>query len=273
MVAVRTRRGVVIACSAALLAVGLSLPASATPDDDPTAEPGTHVRALHASHPLLGWRIALDPGHNGGNAQDPTASSQLVSDGRDALKPCNSTGTETPSGYAEHAFNLDVAQRLADELERLGATVLLTRDDDDGVGPCVDVRGRFAEDVDADLMLSIHANGSASSTAEGFFAIVAEPAISTSQGEPSTSLAADMIEALTDAGFTPSTSVDGALSERSDLATLNFSRRPAVMLELGEMRNPDDVALMESEDGRQAYADALAEGVLAWTDEHERAED
>lgn len=256
--------------SAAVLAVGLALPAVASPDDDPTDEPSTHLRALHASRPLIGWRIALDPGHNGGNAQDATAANQLVSDGRDALKPCNTTGTQTASGYAEHEFNLDVAERLADELEDLGATVLLTREDDDGVGPCVDVRGRFAEDVDADLMISIHANGSASTTAEGFFAIVAEPAVSPSQGEPSTDLAADMIEALSEAGFTPSTTIDGALSERSDLATLNFARRPAVMLELGEMRNPEDAALMESEDGRQSYADAIAEGVLAWTDEHDR---
>ena len=266
-------RGVLVAMSAAVLAAGLALPASASPDEDPSDEATNPTRALHASRPLIGWRIALDPGHNGGNAADPVAANQLVSDGRDARKPCNTTGTETASGYPEHAFNLDVAERLAEELEQLGATVLLTREDDDGVGPCVDVRGRFAEDVDADLMISIHANGSPSTTTEGFFAIVAEPAISASQGEPSVALADDLIAALTDAEFTPSTTYDGALSERSDLATLNFARRPTVMLELGEMRNPDEAAVMESEDGREAYAEAIAAGVLSWTEDHPRQQD
>jgi N-acetylmuramoyl-L-alanine amidase len=270
MTTARALRGVLAGLSAALLAAGLAVPAAAAPDDDATTEEAVAQRALTSSRPLLGWRIALDPGHNGGNADDVAAANQPVSDGRDALKPCNSVGTETLTGYPEHAFTLDVAERLRDDLERLGATVLLTREDDDGVGPCVDVRGRFAEDVDADLMISIHANGTASTSAEGFFAIVASPAISASQGVPSLDLAEDMIEALSDAGFAPSSTVEGALSERADLATLNFARRPAVMLELGEMRNPGESAVMESGEGREAYAEAILNGVLAWTDTHDQ---
>lgn len=271
-------RGVLGAACAGVLALSLSVPAGADTTEPDTPEPdGTSTsqptRAARSGMPLLGWRIALDPGHNGGNAADPAAISELVSDGRGNLKPCNTTGTETASGYAEHEFTFDVATRLQERLERLGATVLLTREDDDGVGPCVDVRGRFAEDVDADLMISIHGNGSASTTAEGFFAIVSDPAISPSQGAPSLDLAEDLIAALTDAGFPPSTTVEGALSLRDDLATLNFARRPAVMLELGEMRNPDEAAVMESEDGRQQYADAIAAGVVAWAEDHARHQD
>jgi N-acetylmuramoyl-L-alanine amidase len=261
----RALRGIVSIACAAAFALGITLPAVAAttdPDDDSTS---TLQRALRSGRPLLGWRIALDPGHNGGNADDPAAINQLVSDGRGALKPCNTVGTSTMSGYPEHEFTFDVSQRLTAHLESLGAVVILTREDDDSVGPCVDIRGRFAEDSDADLMISIHANGSASIDVEGFFAIVADPAISDSQGEPSLSLADDLIEALAGNGFTPSTAVDGALSLRSDLAALNFARRPTVLLELGEMRNPGDAAVMESEEGRQQYADAIAAGILDWT--------
>ena len=265
----KSLRGVLGLACAGLLAVGLCTPALASPSDDPTDDSATQ-RALSSGRPLLGWRIALDPGHNGGNAADPAAINQLVSDGRGELKPCNTVGTETGSGYPEHAFTFDVSERLAERLERLGATVLLTRDDDDGVGPCVDVRGRFAEDVDADLMISIHANGSVSTTAEGYFAIVSEPAISSSQGRPSLDLAGALTDALGEAGFTPSNTVEDALSYRDDLATLNFSRRPAVLLELGEMRNPGDAALMESEDGRQAYADAIVAGIREWVSDNPR---
>lgn len=258
-----------VAC-AGVLATGLALPVSATPSDDPADDETTSLqRALRSGRPLLGWRIAIDPGHNGGNAGDVAAINELVSDGRGDLKVCNTVGTQTLNGYPEHTFTFDVSERLVEHLESLGATVMSTREDDDSVGPCVDVRGRFAEDSDADLMISIHANGSEDPQIEGFFAIVADPAISDSQGEPSLSLADDLIGALTDGGFTPSTVVDGALSLRPDLATLNFARRPAVMLELGEMRNPGDAAVMESDEGRQQYADAIAEGILTWTQDRD----
>lgn len=263
------RAALTVVC-AGVLATGLALPASATPTDDPSDDQAASLqRALRSGLPLLGWRIALDPGHNGGNIGDIGAINELVSDGRGDLKVCNTVGTETVNGYPEHTFTFDVSERLLAQLERLGATVISTREDDDGVGPCVDVRGRFAEDSDADLMISIHANGSGDPQIEGFFAIVADPAISDSQGEPSLSLAHDVIGALSDGGFTPSTVVDGALALRSDLATLNFARRPAVMLELGEMRNPGDAAVMESEEGRQQYADAIAAGILTWTQDRE----
>lgn len=266
------RATLTVAC-AGVLATGLALPASATPSPDPDDdEPTSLQRALRSGRPLLGWRIAIDPGHNGGNIGDIGAINELVSDGRGDLKVCNTVGTETANGYAEHAFNFDVSERLIEQLERLGATVVSTREDDEGVGPCVDVRGRFAEDSDADLMISIHANGSGDTQIEGFFAIVADPAISDSQGEPSLSLADDLIGSLSEGGFTPSTVVDGALSLRPDLATLNFARRPTVMLELGEMRNPGDAAVMESGEGRQQYADAIAAGILSWTQDRDPQE-
>lgn len=273
MSASKALRGAITLASAGLLALGLTLPAAASTTDPSDEETASLQRALRSGRPLLGWTIALDPGHNGGNAADPAAINQLVSDGRGDLKQCNTVGTATASGYAEHEFNFDVAERLTAHLERLGATVVLTREDDDSVGPCVDIRGRFAEDVDADLMVSIHANGSLSTTTEGFFAIVADPAMSDSQGEPSLTLADDLIAALTNGGFAPSNAVEDALSLRSDLATLNFARRPTVMLELGEMRNPDEAALMESEEGRQAYADAIAAGILTWAEDNEPQQD
>lgn len=240
------------------------LPADHDDEDSPHKVVGT-------AYLLAGWTIAIDPGHNGGNADNPEETSRTVSDGRGGFKPCNTVGTTSLDDQAEHEFTFAVATGLTEQLEAMGATVVLTRTDDTGVGPCVDVRGRFAEDVDADFMLSLHANGSTDPADEGFFAIVSDPALSDSQEAPSVELALTMIEALTEAGLTPSNSVDGALSERADLATLNFARRPAVMLELGEMRNAADSARMASEEGRELYVDALTAGVLDWTQSHPSA--
>lgn len=260
-------RGLAAAACATVLAATLAVPAGAvdSPEPEPTLTPSKWVRA---GAPLDGWVIAIDPGHNGANATDPEAS-ELVSDGRGDLKTCNSGGTETASGYPEHAFAFDVAQRLSARLESLGADVVMTREDDEGVGPCVDVRGRFAEDVDADLMVSLHANGSRDTSISGYFAIVSDPAISPSQGSASRQLAAEFVEALADRDFEPSTAVEDPLVLRDDLATLNFARRPTVLLELGEMRNPGDAAVMQKEAGRQRYAVALASGVLSWASDHQ----
>nr|WP_241743995.1 N-acetylmuramoyl-L-alanine amidase [Cellulosimicrobium arenosum] len=209
-------------------------------------------------------RVAIDPGHDGGNADHPLTINAPVSDGRGGTKACNTVGTSTDGGYPEHAFAWDVSSRLAEELADLGATAVLTRPDDVGVGPCVDARGRFPQEHDTDVLVSVHANGTEDRAAHGFFVIVSDPPAHVAQGEPSLALAEELVDALTGAGFTPSATYDGAISRRSDLATLNHSERPVVMLELGEMRNPDEGALMETEGGRQRYAEAVVDGLVAW---------
>lgn len=232
-----------------------------------TVTPEPTVTATEPPPPLTGLAVVVDPGHNGGNGANPLTVNAPVPDGRGATKACNTVGASTDSGYPEHAFTWDVSGRLAARLTELGATVVLTRPDDAGVGPCVDARGRSVQESDADVLVSVHANGTEDRRAHGFFVIVSDPPANDAQGEPSVALAHELVAALGAAGFAPSSSVvadDGPVQRRADLATLNHAERPAVMLELGEMRNPDEAVVMESEEGRQRYADALATGLTAW---------
>ena len=64
-------------------------------------------------------------------------------------------------------------------------------------------------------------------------------------------LAHTMRDALAQSGFQPATYIgsDG-LYGRDDLAGLNLAQYPAVLVELGNMKNADDAARMESPDGR-----------------------
>lgn len=150
-------------------------PAAADPGTSPSAAPsaaaasGNATPTLTPTSPLAGLRVVLDPGHNAGNGAAAATIARPVDDGRGGTKACNTTGTATRDGYAEHAFTYDVADRTRALLEAAGATVTLTRGPT-GVGPCVDVRGRSAND--ADLLVSLHGNGSESSAPHGFFAIV-----------------------------------------------------------------------------------------------------
>src|SRR3954447_20778086 len=140
-------------------------PATATPADRSTPA-ALSPSAVPMTPPAV---VVLDPGHNGGNAAAPEEVNRPVPAGG-FTKPCNTTGAATDVGYPEHAFTLDTAQRAAGLLRAEGVTVLLTRADDTGVGPCVDARAAVANEVDADLALSIHADGAAADV-RGFHVI------------------------------------------------------------------------------------------------------
>ncbi|MDO5700166.1 MAG: N-acetylmuramoyl-L-alanine amidase [Bowdeniella nasicola] len=276
-------RGVLAALTAAvLLASGctasVGLEESAFPPGNlasPTATTTPSPRlnptpSPEESEPRERGVLALDPGHNGANAAHPSEIARLVPDGAGGRKACNTTGTATASGYGEHAFNWDVAQRMLPILEEAGVRVVLSRDSDDGVGPCVDQRGTFAAEAGADLLLSIHANGSENTAVHGFFVILADPPPFDGEfAEASRAFGDDIIAALAAAGF-PENSAIGPVQRRGDLSGLNHAGVPAVLIELAEMRHPEEAALAESPQGRQRYAEALAAGVIRHLDTMQR---
>jgi len=203
---------------------------------------------------LDGRLVVIDPGHQLGNARFPERISRLVPAGG-FRKPCNTTGTATNGGYPEATFNWAVARQLQRRLERRGAEVILTRDSNSrrAWGPCVDRRGRAGNRAGADLKISIHADG-AHGGGPGFHVIAAP------HRRPSLQLAKVTRARLRAAGLPVARYTAGAdgLDLRGDLATLNLSRMPAVMVELGNMRDPRDAHRMTSPSGRARYARALA---------------
>jgi N-acetylmuramoyl-L-alanine amidase len=209
--------------------------------------------------------IVVDPGHNGQNHNHPEIINQQVPAGFGQTKPCNTTGTETNAGYPEYEFNWRVGVALADLLRAKGATVIMTRQSDDGVGPCVNQRAKTGNDADADAVVSIHGDGEAAGMA-GFYVMTAarDPAGS-AMAARSLGLARAIRDGLEGAGFPPSNGLgsDG-LWKRDDLAGLNLSVRPTVMIECGNMRNAHEASVMSSAAGQQQYAAGIAAGVLAY---------
>ena len=59
---------------------------------------------------------------------------------------------------------------------------MLTRDNDTGIGPCVDVRGRAGERAGADAVVSIHADGAAPG-GHGFHVAYSDPPLNAAQLE------------------------------------------------------------------------------------------
>ena len=119
-----------------------------------------HRRALTHQHAPAPGRPGHrpGPGHNGANWSHPAIINRLVNVISE-WKPCDTAGAETDAGYAEHAFTFDVAMRLDRLLRAEGATVVLTRHNDHGVGPCVTQRAEIGNRAHADAAISIHADG------------------------------------------------------------------------------------------------------------------
>ena len=243
------------------LSVSLSVSLSWQPAGAGEVAPPQEIVAGHVLRPLplAGRHVVVDPGHQLGNARFPAETARLVEAGG-FRKACNTSGTATAAGYPEATFTWEVSRRLAERLRRAGATVTLTRDGDsaDRWGPCVDERGTAGNAEGADLKVSVHGDGSYAAGAHGFHVIAGD--------EASLRVAEVVRGALQDAGFAPATYVAGGdgLDLRTDLATLNLSAMPAVLVELGNMRDAGDAAVMTSPAGQERFASALASGVRRW---------
>jgi N-acetylmuramoyl-L-alanine amidase len=187
-----------------------------------------------------------------------------VPNGRGGTKECQTSGTATNDGYPEHAFTWAIVGLISGALNQMGVHTQLSRDSDAGVGPCVDQRAAQANAMYPDAIVSIHADGGPPS-GTGFHVNYSSPPLNDAQSGPSVQLARIMRDTLVQSGFQPANYIgsDG-LYGRSDLAGLNLAQYPAILVELGNMKNADEAARMESPDGRAKYAAAVTQGIVAF---------
>ncbi|MGW0777038.1 N-acetylmuramoyl-L-alanine amidase [Streptomyces sp. NPDC002835] len=296
----RSRRGPVIAVMAAALAVGGlggwlvwqadgsgggtpagsattadkpadSQPASSPPAPSKSPPPSpSPTSPPKGTGPLAGKVVVVDPGHNPGNFSHTREINRQVDIGTNR-KECDTTGTATNAGYREADFTLDVSRRLRTLLEKQGARVEFTQDADRPFGPCIDERARFGNEAKADAVVSVHADGSAAGN-RGFHVILPDRvkagAADTSRiVGPSRELGERIAgRFLRATGSSPSNYVGGGtgLDVRDDLGGLNLSTVPKVFIECGNMRDPEDVALLTSPSWRQKAAQGMADGISSY---------
>jgi N-acetylmuramoyl-L-alanine amidase len=181
--------------------------------------------AVAAAGPsLLGKRVLIDPGHGGG---DPgTVHGEL---------------TEADLAW-------DMAHRLEGRLTALGVQSWLTRGPHNG--SCDEERAAFANAVAADLLLSLHIDGSRSAKANGIAAYYYGGASVSTIGERLADLARRELVART-----------GLLDCRTHAKTwtlLRMTRMPAVRVEVGYLTSPIDRARLLD----PLFRDTVAEGLL-----------
>ena len=225
---------------------------------------GSLVSASHANAApvnIAGMIVFLDPGHNGANDASIT---RQVPNGRGGTKDCQASGTTTDGGYPEHSFTWEVVLRIRSMLNQLGVRSAMSRGDDDAVGPCVDERAATANAMHPNAIVSIHADGGPPS-GRGFHVNYSAPPLNQAQAAPSVQFARIMRDQLQASGIPPANYIgqDG-LYGRADLAGLNLAQYPAVLVELGNMKNPADDALITAPEGRQKYAAAVVNGIAGF---------
>jgi N-acetylmuramoyl-L-alanine amidase len=183
------------------------------------------IVAIAAAGPkLLGKRVVIDPGNGG---VDPG----VVVDGVQAAD-----------------LTWDLATRLEGRLQALGVTTWLTRGPRNGSTD--DERAAFANQVDADLLLSIQIDGAPSPRPNGASAYYYGAAASVSWiGERLADLALREVVART-----------GLLNARTHPKTwslLRLTRMPAVRVDVGYLTSPLDRARLVDPSVRDAIADGL----------------
>jgi N-acetylmuramoyl-L-alanine amidase len=193
--------------------------------------------------------VVLDPGH-GGN--DPGA---------------------VVDGHFEKDLVLSISLMLQTKLEEKGITTKLTRTNDTFIA--LETRPQLAQEMGASIFVSIHANKASTSFASGIESFILPAA-----GFPGTSNSR-LLEAqeqsanrfdmqnllLANALHRPVIQRTGAIDrgiKRERFAVLRDAPCPAVLLEVGFMSNPDDLANLLNPKWINKLTDALRDGILAY---------
>ena len=174
---------------------------------------------------LLGKRIVLDPGHGG---EDP--------------------GTEV-GDLTEAGLVWDVASRLEGRLTALGVLTWLTRGPHNG--PSDEDRAQFANDVSADLVLSLHVDGFSSQRPHGLAAYYYG-------ADESNSTIGERLADLVQRELVARTGLQDNRIHGKTWALLRLTRMPAVRVELGYLTSPIDRPMLID----PRFRDTVAEGLL-----------
>ena len=213
------------------------------------------------------FRIVLDAGHGGWDL-----------------------GTVGRQGLLEKDLVLDVTQRLGKLLQaRLGSEVMFTRTGDTYLS--LDQRADFANQAQADLFVSVHANYSTSAAARGVETYYTnlfsapgsrevekhddgslakmKPAALSAEGlhekiEESRRLAASVQRALYAKVSASGPDIRNRGIKDSAFAVLTGTTMPAILTEISFVSSPTDERNLQSETYRQQIAEALYKGIAGY---------
>ncbi|MGG4454302.1 N-acetylmuramoyl-L-alanine amidase family protein [Brevibacillus porteri] len=172
------------------------------------------------------YKIVIDPGHGG-----------------------KDQGAEGVSGRVEKDFTLQLARKvkeLAEQDSRM--QVYLTRSDDRFLSSVERERPQFANQLGADLFISLHGNTYTDPTVSGTETYYYHP--------ESLPLAKSIQKYVRDA-----TGFQDRGVKKEDFFVVKDTNMPAVLLEVGYLTNPSDEQKLMDEDFQYRIATSVIEGI------------
>jgi N-acetylmuramoyl-L-alanine amidase len=231
---------------------------SAAPPESPTSAPTAPAPSVTRAKPLEGKVVAIDPGHAGKpdlRETDPLGPGSSNMHRRDVG---GTAGVVTL--IPESLINLKASLKLRDLLEAQGAKVVMIRTTQD-VNISSLERAEKANEADADLFVRVHCDGNGNRSLRGISVQI--PA----EGGYTAAIYAESAKAAEDI-LVSTVAATGAASrgvvERSDLVGFNWSKVPAVLIEMGFMSNPAEDRLLATPEYQAELAQGLADGVLKY---------
>lgn len=203
--------------------------------------------------------VAIDASHQGADA-DLTEEEPVGPGSETMIKGFSEGISGTATGLEENELNLEVATKLKDILEERGYEVFMTREDADTQLSEVE-RAELVNASDAQILISLHANGGDDSSERGACAQAPSyenPYITdTDLVKKSNALGDIVLQAYCDkTGLT-----DKGLYNIDSRAQINWSKIPVIVLEMGFMSNTEDDTYMAEDTNQQKMAEGIADGI------------
>lgn len=166
-------------------------------------------------------------------------------------------GATGVTGLKEKEVNLDVALRVKEKLEALGATVIMTRSDDTFIS--LSERSRIANDAKADLFVSIHSNANVNPAVNGTATYYNTPA-----DNPGLSAQREKLARLVQKSMVSYLGIRDIGIIKENFHVIRATTMPSILTESAFLSNAGDEALLKESSFREKIAQGIVDGLTEY---------